>query len=185
MDDEKIISLFFARDERAVAECRGKYGAYLRAVALNVTGSPQDAEECEADACAAAWRRIPPERPRSLRAWLAKCARLAALDVLERGAAQKRGGGETEAVLDELSESVPAPGSVGERLDAEALAAAVDAFLKAQSPRARRVFVQRCFECAAIPEIARRNGMSEQAVRSLLHRTREKLRAHLEKEEIL
>ena len=117
--------------------------------------------------------------------WLAKAARFAALNMLERDSAQKRGGGEAAAVLDELAECVPAPGSVGERLDAEALSRAVDAFLKAQGPRARRVFVQRCFECASIAEIARRNSLSEQAVRSLLHRTRLKLRLYLEKEELL
>ena len=185
MDDAGIIELFFARDESALAECRGKYGAYIRRVALNVTGSAQDAEECEADAYMAAWRRIPPERPRSLRAWLAKAARLEALELLERSSAQKRGGGEPMAVLDELAECVPAPGSADDRLDAEALARAVDAFLETQGARARRCFVQRCFECAPIREIAGRNGMSEQAVRSLLHRTRAKLRAYLEKEELL
>lgn len=185
MDDGRIIELFFARDERAVGECRVKYGAYLRRVALNVTGSEPDAEECEADAYEAAWRRIPPEKPRSLRAWLAKAARLAALGLLERDSAQKRGSGEAAAVLDELAECLPAPGAVDERLDAEALSEAVAAFLGTQSRRARRCFVQRCFECAAIPEIARRNAMSEQAVRSLLHRTRAKLRAYLEREELL
>ena len=185
MEDGRIISLFFARDERAVGECRKKYGAYLRAVALNITGSPLDAEECEADAYMAAWRSIPPERPRSLRAWLAKAARYRALDSLERATAQKRGAGEAAAVLDELAECVPAPGSAGERLEAEALAWAIDAFLKMQSPRVRRVFVQRCFECAGIAEIARRSALSEQAVRSMLHRTRQKLREYLEKEELL
>ena len=185
MEDERIISLFFARDERALAECRASYGAYLRAVAMNVTGSARDAEECEADAYMAAWRAIPPEKPRSLRAWLAKAARRAALGLLERSSAQKRGSGEAEAVLDELAECVPAPGSAGDRLDAEALAAALEAFLKTQSPRARRVFIQRVFECSAVPDIARRNAMSEQAVRSLLHRTRAKLRIYLEKEELL
>ena len=137
MDDAGIIELFFARDEGAVSRCREKYGAYLRAVARNVTGSESDAEECEADAYAAAWRRIPPERPRSLRAWLAKAARYAALDILERGSARKRGGGEAEAVLDELAECVPAPGSVGDRLDAEELARAVDAFLRTLGERER------------------------------------------------
>ena len=80
---------------------------------------------------------------------------------------------------------MPAPGSVGERLDAAELAKAIDSFLKSQNVRARRVFIQRCFECAPVPEIASRNGMSEQAVRSLLHRTRAKLRDYLESEDLL
>ena len=80
---------------------------------------------------------------------------------------------------------MPAPGSVDENLDAQELAGAIDGFLRSQDARTRRVFVQRCFECAAVPNIAQRNGMSEQAVRSLLHRTRRKLRAYLESEELI
>lgn len=185
MDDRGIIGLFNERSERAVDECRARFGAYLRAVALNVTGSERDAEECENDAYLAAWNAIPPECPRSLRAWLSRAARNNALTMRERSGAQKRGGGEAEAVLDELAECVPAPGSVGERLDAAELAKAIDSFLKSQNVRARRVFIQRCFECAPVPEIASRNGMSEQAVRSLLHRTRAKLRDYLESEDLL
>ena len=92
---------------------------------------------------------------------------------------------EVEAVLEELSECVPAPGSVGERLDADELARAVDSFVLEQDARTRRVFVQRCFDCDTVPDIARQNGMTEQAVRSLLHRTRRKLRAYLESEELI
>ena len=185
MDDKGIIELFNARSERAVDECRTRFGAYLRAVAMNVTGSARDAEECENDAYLAAWNAIPPEAPRSLRAWLARAARNNALSMRERGAARKRGGGEAEAVLDELAECVPAPGSVGDRLDAEALARAVDTFLKRQDARTRRVFIQRCFECESCARIAGRNSMTEQAVRSLLHRTRAKLREYLESEDLL
>ncbi len=185
MDDREIIELFNKRSERALDECRANYGAYLRRVALNITGSERDAEECEADAYLAAWRAIPPEKPRSLRAWLARCARNTALGRLEHDTAAKRGSGEAAAVLDELAECVPAPGSVGERLDAAELERAIDAFLLAQDGRSRRVFVQRCFDCEAVPEIARRNDMTEQAVRSLLHRTRKKLRAYLESEELI
>lgn len=185
LDDREIIALFERRDERAVGACRERYGAYLRAVARNVTGSERDAEECEADAYMAAWRSIPPEKPRSLRAWLARAARNAAVDALSRASALKRGGGEAEAVLDELAECVPAPGGVGERLDAEELSRAIGAFLDRLDALPRRIFVQRCFECASIPEIARRSAVSEQAVRSSLHRTRTKLRKYLEREALL
>ena len=96
MDDRAIIALFNERSELAIKACRERFGAYLRRVALNVTGSERDAEECENDAYLAAWNAIPPERPRSLRAWLARSARNSALPALERSSAQKRGGGEAE-----------------------------------------------------------------------------------------
>ena len=183
MDDRAIIALFNERSELAIKACRERFGAYLRRVALNVTGSERDAEECENDAYLAAWNAIPPERPRSLRAWLARSARNSALTVLERSSAQKRGGGEAEAVLDELSECLPSPGSVGDRLSAMELSQAIDAFLRTQDERTRRIFVQRCFECAPVSDIAVRSSMSQQAVRSLLHRTRSKLRKYLDSED--
>ena len=185
MEPEAILDLFFSRSERAVDACRAQYGAALRGLALRITGSARDAEECESDAYLAAWRSIPPLRPVSLRAWLLRAVRSSAIDCLKHCRAQKRGGGEAEAVLQELEDCLPAPGKVETAVDAQTLSEAVNAFLADQPARARRVFVLRCFACTPVPEIARSTGMSEQAVRSLLHRTRCKLRAFLQKEDLL
>lgn len=38
MEDSKIIDLYWQRDERAIAETEGKYGAYCRAVSMNILG---------------------------------------------------------------------------------------------------------------------------------------------------
>ena len=103
MDESYIVGLFFARDEAALAECRRRYGAYCRAIARNILGREADAEECENDVYLAAWNAIPPAQPRSLRAFLGKIARNLALGRYERESAQKRGGGEACAVLDELA----------------------------------------------------------------------------------
>ena len=138
MDDRAIIALFNERSELAIKACRERFGAYLRRVALNVTGSERDAEECENDAYLAAWNAIPPERPRSLRAWLARSARNSALTVLERSSAQKRGGGEAEAVFDKMSTVVhgaPSPEAAAERRE---LLRAVNGFLASLPPDRRR-----------------------------------------------
>lgn len=36
MDDSKIIDLYWRRDERAIEETDSKYGAYCRAVSMNI-----------------------------------------------------------------------------------------------------------------------------------------------------
>ena len=54
MEPEAILDLFFSRSERAVDACRAQYGAALRGLALRITGSARDAEECESDAYLAA-----------------------------------------------------------------------------------------------------------------------------------
>ena len=54
MDDERIIELYFERDEQAVQETSCKYGLYCMGVAFGVLGVPEDAEECVNDALHAA-----------------------------------------------------------------------------------------------------------------------------------
>ena len=90
-----------------------------------------------------------------------------------------------DAVLEELSECLPGPGSVGDRLEAGELAAAVDAFLRTCPERARQIFLRRVFFCDSIAEIAGRFSTSGAAVKSSLRRTRASLRQYLEKEELL
>ena len=60
MDDTGIIELYWRRDERAVAETDSKYGAYCRAVSMNILGIFEDAEECVSDTYVRAWNAMPP-----------------------------------------------------------------------------------------------------------------------------
>ena len=75
MRDDEILRLFEARSEGAIPAAEARYGACCRAVARGVLGSEEDAEECVNDALFAAWRAIPPEKPRSLPAYLARLTR--------------------------------------------------------------------------------------------------------------
>ena len=62
MTDEKIIELFFKRDEQAVRLCMTRYGSYCHTVAANILDTPGDAEEAVADAWMDAWNAIPPPK---------------------------------------------------------------------------------------------------------------------------
>ena len=66
MEDEKIIGLYFARDERAIPCTDEKYGKRCRALAVNILSSREDGEECVNDTYLAAWRAIPPLWPEHL-----------------------------------------------------------------------------------------------------------------------
>ena len=70
MTDEKIIELFFHRDEQAIRESVIAYGAYCRSIAAGILSDPSDAEEAVADTWLAAWDSIPPNRPKYLRLFL-------------------------------------------------------------------------------------------------------------------
>lgn len=184
MDDREIIDLFFQRNQDAIEAARARYGGGCGAVARRILGSDEDAEECVSDALLAAWNAIPPQRPKSLGAFLTALTRNGALDRLRREDAKKRGGGEAALALHELEEAVPAPGSVEEAVEQTLLAESLERFLRGLSDRDRRAFLRRYWYLCPVKEVAALGGMSESGTASLLRRLRKKLKQHLEKEGI-
>ena len=181
MEDNKIIELYFARNEDAISQTSYKYGHYCRTIAINILASEEDSQECLNDTYLQAWNSIPPTRPNSLRAFLGKITRNIALNLLEKKNAQKRGGGELTLVLSELSEF---RGSTDHFTDELALSEIINSFLASLPTQSRKFFVGRYFYARSIKEIARMYGVSENKVIVSLFRTREKLRTALTKEEI-
>lgn len=180
MEDRDIIEMYFARDERAIAETSDKYGGYCGSIAMNILSSREDTEECLNDTWLRAWNSIPPHRPNVLRVFLGKITRNLALDKYRARTAEKRAGGEFAVSLDELDECV---GTIDEGESAE-IGESISRFLRTQSKETRSIFVCRYFYCDSIGDIARRFGISEAKVKTLLFRTRNKLKIHLEGEGI-
>ena len=60
MEDQRIVELFFARSEDALAEVSVKYGGLIKKIAMNVLNNAADAEECANDTYMALWESIPP-----------------------------------------------------------------------------------------------------------------------------
>lgn len=57
-----------------------KYGRLCRSVARGILKDERDVKECVNDTCMRAWNAIPPEKPRSLEAYLVRITRNLALD---------------------------------------------------------------------------------------------------------
>ncbi len=185
MEDRKILELFFKRDETAIEECDKKYGVRCRGVARSVLPSPEDAEECVSDTYLAAWNSIPPQHPLSLSAYLCRLTRNIGIDRLKALTAQKRGGNELTAVLDELAECVASPGSVEGELEARELGREINRFLHSLSQQDRSVFVCRYWLLLPSASVAARLGMKDAAVRMSLMRTRKKLQKFLSEEGLI
>ena len=75
MTDADIVTLYWARDEQAIAQTAQKFGAYCRKIAMNLLGSQEDAEECENDTWMAAWNSMPQNRPDKLAPYLGRITR--------------------------------------------------------------------------------------------------------------
>lgn len=183
MDDEKIVELFWERDEQAIAETSAKYGALCGKIAYNILGDPQDSEEIVNQALLQLWESIPPQRPALFSAFLAKVVRNLSLNRLKAEHTQKRMASEFAVSLDELDECIPDEKS--DQSDAEHIRDSINAFLDEQKQDLRKIFVLRYFYCESIEEIAKKTGYSEGKIKTALFRMRKKLKIHLESEGIL
>ncbi len=181
MEDRQIVELFLARDERAVAELQAKYGSYCRSIAYRILGNKQDAEEIENDCYLKVWNSIPPNQPDPLSSYVGMICRRTALSRVEAAKAQKRGGGQLPAVLEELESTLS--GEESENFDdVIALRDALNRFLAALPRRQRNIFLQRYWYFCSVSEIAAEFSMSESNVGVTLLRTRKSLKVFLEKE---
>ena len=104
MEDKKIISLFWDRDEHAISALQAKHGHGIRRTARNILVDRRDTEEAESDTYLAVWKAIPPAMPDPLSTFVYRIARYCALGILRRRSAQKRDAG-YEVCLDELADT--------------------------------------------------------------------------------
>ena len=179
MQDEQIVQLYWNREERAISAIAEKYGKYCSAIAINILGNRQDAEECVNDTYLKAWNSIPPHRPAVLSAFLGKITRNLSLNRFRYNTAAKRGGSELPLVLDELSEIVAGRDDVENELKDKELLEAIQTFLRSLSPKKRSIFGSRYWKTESVSQIAARHGMSAGAVSMLFGRLRENLRKDL------
>lgn len=184
LEDSKIIDLYWARKEQALAETDAKYGNYCRTIARNILRNFEDTEECVSDTWLHAWNSMPPQRPGILSAFLGRITRNLSFDRCKYQQAAKRGGGALPLALDELGECIPASGRVEHELEQKELAAAIDRFLRTLPEKDCNLFLRRYWYVDSISVIADRYGMKENTVKSILFRTREKLRKFLGEEGI-
>ncbi len=179
MDDADIIDLYFRRDERAISETEIKYGKLCYKIANQILGDEHDADECVNDTYFGAWRAIPPERPDSLKAFVARIARNKAIGRLKYNAAAKR---KCDALLslDEIEEIIPDTGSFDSIEDRE-IGEWISDFLRGERDDVRNIFVRKYWFLDPIAELSEQYGYTETKIKSMLFHTRNKLRKYLEK----
>ena len=182
MEDLAIVDLYWARDERAIAESDSKYGRMLSSLSYSLTGSHEDAEECVNDTYVAAWNSMPEDRPDLLGAYLSKIVRRISIDRFRSTHRQKRGGSGADVVLDELGECIPDSWDVQADFENGRLRGVLNGFIGSLPRERRDVFVLRYFCSRSVAEIADQLGLSQGKVKTMLHRTRLALKQLLEEE---
>ena len=185
MRDTEILDLYWAREERAIAETQDAYGKYCYSIAWNILYSKEDSDECVNDTWLRAWNAIPPKRPNRLALFLGTITRNLSLDRWKEKHAMKRGNGEMMLALDELAECVPDMHSAEDVVEAAELERLINDFLHTLPERECSVFLRRYWYVEEYSDIARRYDMKLNTVKTSLFRTRAKLRDYLEREGVI
>ena len=182
MEDEKIVELYFERNESAIERTSEKYGKRLRAVSNGIVRDMETAEECENDTYLEAWNIIPPNEPKTyFYAFLARIIRNISLNCCRKKNALKRNAFVCELSA-EMEECIPSPDDMDCRIDDMVFAEIINKFLSELDAEKRKIFVRRYWYMDSVTEISEKLLLSESKVKTSLFRTRKKLREFLEKE---
>ena len=130
MEDERIIALYWARDEDAIAETSSKYGKLCHLVAANILSSREDSEECVNDTYLGLWNAIPAQRPSRFSVFASRITRNLALKRFEYLSAAKRNP-ETVCSLEELGDCVSGKETIESELENRRLEQTIDNFFVA------------------------------------------------------
>ena len=182
VEDQKIVDLYWSRDEDAILHTQRKYGGLCQTIAQNILGNREDAEECVNDAYLKVWDSIPPQRPQSLVAFLSRVVRNISLDRYRHNHAEKRSRG-ADVMFSELEECLTEE-SLSALPAEEGIRDAINRFLKTLDQESRILFVRRYYYMDSNEILAKTFMIRENTVRQRLFRIREKLKDYLEKEGI-
>ena len=140
MEDDRIVALYWARSEDAITETSEKYGKYCYAIAYHILSNAEDAEESVNDTYLAAWRTIPPKRPKYFFAYLAKICRNFAFGKLDWLDAARRKA-EVVTLSEEMELCIPDT-SRDSAAEGREITRALNAFLGTLTQENRRLFVR-------------------------------------------
>ena len=180
MEDKNIIKLLWERAESAIEELAKKFGKRLMAIALNILGIYQNAEESVNDTYLAVWDTVPPNKPEPLAGYVYTTGRNISLNRLKYLTAEKRDG-KYDVSIDELANCIPAP-ALEETVEARELGAAINRFLGTMNADNRALFLRRYWFGDDLKDIAKDLNLRPNAASVRLGRIRMQLREFLMKE---
>ena len=182
MQDERIVDLYWQRNEAAIRETEQKYGRYLTKIAYNILADLEDSRESVNDTYLDAWNSMPPRKPQILSTYLGKITRRVSIDIFRRRHREKRKASEYAVSLSELEDCISQGNVTEAEVDVRLLAKAINDFLRTLPEEARNTFIGRYYFLDPLKEVAAYCGMSESKAKSMLYRTRCGLKSYLEKE---
>lgn len=169
MNEQEIIDLIRAQDERGMDALLAHYAPLMRYIIAPILPNAEDREECLSESAMRVWDKIGQfDTGRgSFHAWLTAIARNAALNQLRR----------TTGEDSEITESTPAPEPTPEeQLLREERQNAIKQALQQLSQAERNLFYRKYYYLQSTAQIASELGMTERAVEGKLYRIKKRIR---------
>lgn len=182
ISDEKIIELYWARNEKAIEETDLKYKKYLFSIAYNIVHDQLDCEECLNDTYLGTWNAIPPQKPRVLKAFLTVIMRRIAINRYHSNLRKNIVPSELTVSLSEIEDFISGDDDVSADFDAERLGQVISDFVRSLSERKRFIFISRFYVADSIDTIASDLHLSRSMVNKELAAIKYALKEKLESE---
>jgi RNA polymerase sigma-70 factor (ECF subfamily) len=182
MDDDKIVALYWERNEKAIEETDFKYKKYLFSIAYNVVHDRLDCEECLNDTYLGAWNAMPPSKPNVLKAFLTIIARRIAIKRYHSNLRSNLIPSEMTVSLSELEDFVAGDEDIGADFDAQRLGRVISDFVRSLPERRQFIFMSRYYLADPIDTIASDLSLSRSMINKELAAIRSALKEKLESE---
>ena len=175
LNDKRLIIKLKKRSDKALEKLVQEYSAYVYTIVRNILGGAftnEDAEEVTSDVFFSIWKSAESlDEDRKLSPYLAACARNCALNRLRSA--------KLEIHSDELMADLVSGQSVENELETAQQIELVSDRLEELSKDDKEIFVRFYYYGEKLADISARLGISENACKTRLSRTRKKLRDHL------
>lgn len=182
LSDEKIIELYWSRNEKAIEETDLKYKKYLFSIAYNIVHDQLDCEECLNDTYLGIWNAIPPQKPRVLKAFLTVIMRRIAINRYHSNLRKNVVPSELTVSLSEIEDFISGGDDVSAEFDAERLGRVISDFVRSLSERKQFIFMSRFYVADSIDTIASDLQLSRSMVNKELAAIKIALKEKLESE---
>ena len=182
ISDEKIIELYWSRNEKAIEETDLKYKKYLFSIAYNIVHDQLDCEECLNDTYLGTWNAIPPQKPRVLKAFLTVIMRRIAINRYHSNLRKNVVPSELTVSLSEIEDFISGDDDVSDEFDAERLGRVISDFVRSLSERKQFIFMSRFYVADSIETIASDLHLSRSMVNKELATIKSALKEKLESE---
>ena len=182
MSDERIVDLYWQRDEQAIKETDIKYKNFLFSMAMNIVHDMCDSEECLNDTYTGAWYSMPPARPILLQSFLSTIMRRTAINRFNANKRQKRIASEFSVSLTELEDFIADDSDMNAEIEAKELAKSISNYVRSLPDRQMYIFVSRYYIADPLLKICEDLGCSLSTVKREIKAIQNGLRRYLESE---